>query len=418
MSMFRGPHLARLEPPRGAVRLGAVRLGATGALALVAASTGVVVPALRSLVEDAGHGPTSAGVFMAAHVVGGVLGAASGARALRRAGSARTLAAVALAASIAVTLAMAALASLELRVALRFVDGTCHLLAITALVAAATAGDATLRTRRAVTMGLAIVLGVAGGLGLGAGLGHPRAALVVAAALSAAALVTVLAQVAAEPLPVIPPGLPGPLHDGGRGPVAPGLLAFGERFIFGTLTVAAPFLASPARVGLVLGTFMVASVCTLGSARRYAVTWGPRRLAVRSTLAFALALALAAFVDVFASLWVALGWAIVCGAAAGALYASALVLAARSVALEDRMRDMATVNAAGSAGHALGALCAGLLVGALPGTLVIALPGVAIIAAATIGVWITVPAAARDCPVVGGLAKLGDGEPAPRQPVT
>jgi MFS family permease len=422
MSMFRGPSSARIQQidqidqknrPRGEVRL-----GATAAIALAAASTGVVVPALKSLVEDTGHGPVSAGLFMAAHVLGGVIAALWGAHALRTAGSARRLAVVALAASIAVTLAMAAIEPLELRIVLRFADGACHLLAITALVAAATAGDAALRTRRAVAMGLAIVLGIAGGLGVGAVLGHPRVALVVAALLSGASLITVVAHVAAEPLLVVPPGAapsvsPGVSNDRRRGPIAPGLLAFGERFIFGTLTVATPFLAEPARVGAVLGVFMVTSVIALGAARRYAVTWGPRKLAVRSTLAFALALAAAAVLDVFASLWIALPWAIVGGGAAGALYASALVLAARSAALEDRMRDMATVNAAGSAGHALGALCAGLLVGVLPGTLVIALPGVAIIAAATIGVWITVPAAARDCPVVGGLAKLADGEPAP-----
>jgi MFS family permease len=413
MSTFRGPSIARLEQPPGAMRL-----GATAALALAAASTGVVIPALRSLVEDGGHGPISAGVFTAAHVIGGVLGAVYGAHALRRAGSARTLAAVALLASIAVTLAMVALAPLELRVALRFVDGACHLLAITALIAAATAGDAARRTRRAVTMGVAIVLGIAGGLGVGAVLGRPQASLIMAALLSAAALVIVLARVAAEPLPAEPPRA---AIDRGRSPVAPGLLAFGERFIFGTLTVATPFLAPPARVGLVLGVFMVASVGALGAARRYALTWGPRRLAARSTLALALALSATAVVNVFASFWLALGWAILCGAAAGALYASALVLAAASAALEDRMRDMAAITAAGNTGHALGALCAGLLVGSLPGTSVIALPGAALIAAAMVAVWFTVPAAARSCPVVAELAQLTDGEPAPRdahQPVT
>jgi hypothetical protein len=46
----------------------------------------------------------------------------------------------------------------------------------------------------------------------------------------------------------------------------------------------------------------------------------------------------------------------------------------------------------------------------------------AIIAAATFGVWITVPQAARDCPVISGLARAGDdaGTAArdPAQPVT
>jgi len=395
------------------------RLGITGALALAAASTGVVVPALRELVEHAGHGPATAGVFMAAHVLGGVIGASLGARALRRIGSARTLAALGLGASVAIVLAMAALDSLAVRIALRFVDGGCHLLAITALVAAATAGEPELRARRAVTMGLAIVLGVAAGFGVGAALARPALALVVAAAVSAAALTTLLAGVAAEPLPEPAPApraasarrsfallawLRTGIDRSGAGPLAPGLLSFGERFIFGTLSVATPFLAPPARVGLVLGVAMTASVVAMPIARRYAQAWGARRLAVRSTLGFAATLAASGAIDVFGSPVRALVWAIACGAAAGALYASALVLVARSAALDDRMRDMGAVHAAGSAGFALGALSAGVLVPVLAGGLVIAVPGIAIIALATLGVWITVPEAARDCPLVTALA--------------
>jgi hypothetical protein len=408
-----------------------LKIGAPGALVLAAASTGVVVPSLRALVEHSGGGSTAAGVFVAAHVIGGIAGAACGARALRLAGSARRLAGVALAASVVLTLAIAVIDSLELRIGLRLADGGCHLLAITALIASATGGDSTVRTGRAVWMGVAIVVGVASGLGLGALLGGPEAALLVAAGLSGASLVTVRVQLADEPLPALAiardrrPVAPTaeaarPAPRDRASPVAPGMLAFGERFIFGTLTVATPFLASPSRVGIVLGTFMTASLAALPIARRYALRWGARRLAVRSTLAFVVGLAPCAFVDVFASLGGALVWAILCGTAAGALYACALVLAARSVALEDRVRDMGTVHAAGSAGHALGALGAGLLVGVLPGMLVIAVPGMAIIAAATLGVWITVPQAARDCPVIGGLARAGDDAPAPEpaQPAT
>ena len=373
------------------------QIGAIAALALAAASTGVVVPALRVLVEQTGHGSTAAGAFMAAHVIGGVAGAAVGTRALRWAGSARTLAIAALIASIAVTLAIAVVDSLGLRIGLRLLDGGCHLLAITALVAAATAGDAEQRARRAITMGLAIVLGVAGGLGLGAVLGHPEAALVVAALLCGAALLVAVIAVAREALPAAPTR-----RSRARPPVAPAVLAFGERFNFGTLTVAAPFLAPPARVGLVLGVFMTASVVALPIARRYALAWGPRRLAVRATLGFALALATAAAVDVFASPGLAVVWAIGGGIAAGALYASALVLVARSGALDERMHAMASVHAAGGVGFALGALCAGTLAFALPGLLVVALPGVVVLCSATLAVWFTVP---------GGAALPGDELP-------
>jgi MFS family permease len=126
-------------------------------------------------------------------------------------------------------------------------------------------------------------------------------------------------------------------------------------------------------------------------ARRYALAWGARRLAVRSSIAFAVTLASTAAVDVLASPAVAIAWACACGASAGALYASALVLVARSVVLEDRMRAMGTVHAAGSAGFALGALAAGTLAVALPGMLVVALPGIAVLAVTIVAVWFTVP---------------------------
>lgn len=388
------------------IRLAAsdTRPAVTIALWFAAASTGVIIPVLRRLVEETGHGTVAAGVFTASHVLGGAVGAAFGGRALRRAGSPRRLAAAALLASIATTLAMAPVASLELRIALRFLDGGCHLLAISALVAAATSGDPDQRARRAVIMGGAIVLGVAGGLGMGSQFLQPSLALVAAAALSGAALATVLAGLSAERTA---PAAPRRARD--RGPIAPGMLAFCERFSFGSMTIAMPFLAAPSRVGMVIGVFMVASLLAMLVAWRFAPALGARKLAVRSALGFTLALAACAAVDVAGSVPIVLVWAIAAGSAAGSLYAAALVLAMRSAEVEDRTRGMATVHAAGSAGHALGALSAGTLAFALPGMLVIAVPGVAIIATAAIGVWLTVPEAASDCPVIGGLDAAAPG---------
>jgi len=380
-----------------------VRPAATIALACAAASTGVVIPALRSLDDGVGHGRMSASVFTDAHVLGGVLGAMLGARLLRRAGSARRLATAALIASTAITLGMAAVDSLELRVALRFLDGGCHLLAITALVGAATAGDAAERARRAVIMGGTIVLGLAGGLGVGGAFHRVAAALAMASVLSAAALIIVQLRVAAEPLAPAPPRPARDRRPRTPGLLAPGLLAFCERFSFGSMTIAMPWLAAPGRVGLVLGVFLTASLAALIAAWRYAPTLGPRRLAVRSSLGFTLALAAAAAIDLSGSPAVAALWAVAAGATSGALYSAALVLALPSAELADRARGMATVHAAGSAGHALGALSAGLLELALPGMLVIAVPGVALILVAAVGVWLTVPQAATDCPVIGAL---------------
>jgi hypothetical protein len=382
------------------------RSGAIAALALAAASTGVIVPALRALIEQTGHGTTAAGVFVAAHVAGGVIGATLGTRALRAIGSARRLAIVALLASVVVTLAIVPVDSLALRIGLRFVDGACHLLAITALVAAGTAGPAEQRAARAVSLGLAIVLGVAGGLGLGSRLDQPALALAAAAVLSALAVAPVLSYVrdpaaaaVSAPAPARRPASVASVAS--LASLGPGLLALCERFSFGGMTVALPFLVPAARVGLVLAAFMIASVTAMIAVRRFGQAWAPRKLAVRSALGFTAALAIAGGVDVLGSPGAAAAWAIAAGGAAGALYACALVLATRSAELADRARGMAAVHAAGSAGHALGALSAGVLALALPGMLVIAVPGIAVIVVAAIGVWLTVPDTARDCPVIG-----------------
>jgi MFS family permease len=130
------------------------------------------------------------------------------------------------------------------------------------------------------------------------------------------------------------------------------------------------------------------------------MTRGVRRVALRSAFALAVALALTGVIDVFSSVAIALAWAPLTGAAAGALYACALVLVARSAALEDRLRDMGSVHAGGSAGFAAGALCAGTLAQLLPGTLVIAVPSAAMMAAALVGLAIAIPPPGRDAPVV------------------
>jgi hypothetical protein len=139
-------------------------------------------------------------------------------------------------------------------------------------------------------------------------------------------------------------------------------------------------------------------VAALPFARRYAMARGARRLAVRSTFALAVMLGLTGVVDVFSSSALALAWAPVSGAAAGALYACALVLVARSPALDDRLRDMGSVHAGGSAGHAAGALCAGSLASLLPGALVVAIPSAAVMTAAMVAVWIAIPSATRSAP--------------------
>jgi MFS family permease len=340
-------------------------------IALAAASAGVVIPSMRALATAHGGGAAVTGALVAAHVLGGIGGAALGPRLARRHG-ARRLVAAAFAASCAITAALALAPGVAALIVGRALDGACHLLGVTALLAAGVTGDPARRARTAGWLGMVLVLGVGAGIGAG-GAVPASAALLVAAALTAAALVCAV--------PALDDAVPPARHAAvrARDVVAPpALIAAGERFVFGLLSVTMPFAMTARRTGMILGCFMLASVVVMPWARRAAQRGSARQLACRAATVLAAALALAGVDGVLAGP-AALAWAIVGGAAAGGLYASTLALVAAHERVDDRLAAMAAVHAAGNAGHALGALGAGAALTLVAPHVVVAFAGAGVV---------------------------------------
>jgi hypothetical protein len=325
-----------------------------------AAATTTAVPSLKALVEAHGGGAGAGGVFVAAHVIGQVLGAALLRRRLMRGGEirARALVVGALAASAAITVAMALVAAATSQLAallvLRAADGVAHVLAVMGLLGAM-AGEARLRW-----LGGLLVVGVAAGLGVGTALvGRPVAEPVAAGALLSG-LAAVLAAAAVPARVRREPRAAGP----SRAPATAVLSVGAMRFAFGVMTVGLPFLGRSTGhtrvVGITLGTMMLASVATLPlvAAAGHRIGWSA--VARIGALVLTAALASIAVPGLIGSI-PGLGWAPVAGLAAAGIYAAALAAVAAIADAGARTGAVGVVHAAGSAGHAAGALLAGVM---------------------------------------------------------
>lgn len=330
---------------------------------LAAAATTTAVPSLRALVTAHGGGAGAGALFVAAHVVGQVAGAALIGRRLRAMDviAARRLVVTALVASAAITGAMAALAAvpgtLASLVGLRFADGVAHVAAIMGLLGAVT-GDEEDRERRLRLLGGLLVIGIAAGLGTGTLLVGASIEAPIAAGAGLAAIAALLASAAVPRRVARTPRATGPVI----APRATVLAVAAERFAFGVITVGLPFLAaspSEARViGATLGTMMLASVATLPLVAAAARRAGWARVGQVSAAVLAAALALVAAPGLVGSP-TGFPWAVVGGVAAAGIYASALAAVAAIADAGARARAVGVVHAAGSAGHAVGALLAG-----------------------------------------------------------
>lgn len=369
-----------------------MRVALTAAVVvLAAAGTTTVVPSLRALVEAHGGGAGAGGLFVAAHVIGQVLGAAVIGRRLARGGTleARRLVVVALVASAGIIALMVPVAAagdaIAALIALRAIDGVAHVAAIMGLLGAG-AGEAERdREARLRLLGAFLVVGVGGGLGIGALLvGQPIEAPIAAAA-AVTALAAALAVVAVPARIARAPRGTGP----SRAPAPTVLAIAAERFAFGTLAVALPLAATGAAearaIGATLGTMMVASIATLPLVAAAARRAGWRAVALASAIVFAAALVALALPGLVGSLAAGVPWAIVAGVAAAGIYAAALAAVSAIDDAPARTRAAGVVQAAGSAGHALGALSAGAVMsvglgaadtGALLGGLAVAAAGV------------------------------------------
>jgi MFS family permease len=354
----------------------------TAALAAAAASTTTLVPSLRRLSEDVhGVGAGWAGAFVAVHVLGGLAGAGLFARCLgrqscgfpaRRTGVGVLLASSALHAAMAVAPGFAAL------LAMRAVEGAGHVIAVMLLMGAGAAGERQRRSRRMTGLGAVLVLGVGLGLGLGGALaGRGTAWGFLASALlalfAAAAALRALPERFAAPAPS---AAPAPAHAAGDA-FTPAILAAGERFVFGVLSVAVPLgatsVAESRAAAAVLGTFMLVAVAAMpltAFATRGRAPRSRRRLAAVWLVAALVAAAVPGVLDGLAS---GLSWALLGGAGAAAVYAACLDAVAGAESDAGRSRAVGLMHAAGGAGYAFGSFAAGFamsLSGATPGPVV------------------------------------------------
>jgi hypothetical protein len=323
---------------------------------LAAAGTTTAVPSLRPLVESLGGGAGAGALFVSAHVIGQVLGAFSVRRGLAAAGelAARRMVVGGLVASAALTAVMALVVherwGLAPLIALRAADGAAHVAVVMGLLGISR-GERRLRW-----LGALLVVGVALGLFGGAGLTRYAPAVAVGAAALLAALAVPLALVA------VPARVPREARP--RGPAeapATSVISVGAmRFSFGVLTAGLPFLAGGDdwRVGATFGTMMLASIATLPVVAGLAHRAGWDLVARGSALLLAACLAAIAVPGLIGS-YAGFGWAPIAGIGAAGIYAAALAALAAIDDAGRRTGAVGVVHAAGSAGHAAGALIAG-----------------------------------------------------------
>jgi MFS family permease len=324
----------------------------------------LVVAGLKELVVDRlGGSVGDAALFFTVEMIayatcGPLWGLASD-----RSGRRRPFVVAGFAASGALYLAMPAVDSIPLLLALRFLQGGCAIAGWSTVMALVfDFGEPASRPRRAGIAGAAIIFGVGSGAPLGGWLTHTlgaEAPLVAAGvsflALAAAALALVeparrerrptprelLAALVARPRLLLPSGV-----------------YFVERFTVGLFVVLFPVHlaelagADPATRGLYLALFLFPFAAGQLGSYRLARRWGP--LPTLAGGAAAYGLAFAAIGELAASALA--GWMVLLGLLAAVIFPPTLALVAEWSAPATRASAMAAFNLAGSLGFALGPL--------------------------------------------------------------
>lgn len=342
------------------------------ALALAAMTVGLPIPGLRLLVvDDFGHGGLGAGAFAGLHVAGTIVGAWLWGRFLRRRSTEIALRSVSCTAFVVSALLLAATGvanTFVLVLALRFADGIAHVGIVMLLMGAGAHGDEQERARRMGWLGAILVLGVGAGLALGGSIAawDARAPFFAAALFAGIGALLVVrafpAQLTTSPESSAMSPAEGPVL--GFAVIGPMALICVERLAMGVLTVALPYAASGSgarTVGAVLGVFMTASVFMMPMVRRVHVRWGSSIGCHVAALALSL-LFLTLLWPATLSMPLAFVWALLTGAAAGAVFMGGLLAIASRADSRVRMRALGVVHAAGGVGHAIGAFGAGALV--------------------------------------------------------
>jgi MFS family permease len=336
---------------------------ALAALLLVAASTGTGIPALKRLAADAELSGAGAGLFVAFHVAGTLLGAwALGSAARRRMGG------LALRPTFVVVASASALANLALTrasgvagiAALRFADGVLHVFLVSVLMSLAVSPDPRLRRAQTAWFGGTLVAGVGLGMAVGGFIAHAnvRGPFVASALLCLGTAALGVVPVGARALAALP-DRSGRGGSFGAGALLSGFVVGAERFAMGILTVLLPFLAaSPRQAGAVLGTLVTSSLLIAPVAMALVRRRSPRAAWCAGGSVLALGLLSLGAVWTLAAPW-GLVWAALTGGGAGLMYFGALANVSGLAAEGDRLRAMGFVHALGGAGFLVGSLLGG-----------------------------------------------------------
>jgi hypothetical protein len=322
-------------------------------LLLLAASTGITIPALKALTGSGLAG----GLFVATHVAGTLFAASL----LGRISSASLLQVQKrigwlLGLSVALNLGMF-FARYELMLALRFVEGMSHIVLVTFTMSQRFSSSPKLHQRASTWLGVILVVGVGLGMGIGGGLAHQGARFgFIGAALLYVAAGLILKKPIAQGSEISRSthGVGSPSTS-----AVPGVMVGAERFALGLLSVVLPFAAgSAARSGATLGIIMLSSVITAPLAYLLAARTSPRKACQIGAAALAVALVgLGAALRAQGSAMFAV--AIFTGGAAGLVFTGAILQATSQPDEERRARCMGLLHALGGLGFFVGSLVGG-----------------------------------------------------------
>lgn len=328
------------------------------------------VPVLRGLVIDRfGVSDGLATLFMVANMLGALIAAPLAGLWVDRSGRRRRLCVLALFADALAMQALAHPVDYSTFLALRVVEGGCHIVALTLLMSLVADAARERRGRALGWLGVGLTLGVATGAAVGGVIGKHDPLLTLHSA-SALLLLACAAAAALLPPDTAPGRRPGIREVAAAFRDAPAirtplLLAFIDRFTVGFFTTGFPLLLAGVHgvdrptIGMLLAAFLYPFGLLSYPFGRLAERWSRRRLVGWGSLLYGAGVISVGLVPV-GGLWLVMP---ILGVGSAIMFIPTLLwLLERSPGI-GRSTAMASFHAAGSLGFLLGPLCCGLLVG-------------------------------------------------------
>ncbi len=325
-----------------------------------------VVPALEGL--TGGRHPELSDfakhLFMVANMLAALIIAPLAGRLSDHTGWRKRVIVAAMLANALVLFALAQPAPYALHLALRFLDGALHITALTLLMAMAMDRAVWAGTGRAMgTAGAALTLGVATGAPVGGLIAETGAVNVLLAGAGLSLVIAAWTASLGETAPVASrrPASGGWRELPWRRLAAPYVFTFADRlsvgFIISTVTLYLGTVlgAEPARIGMLMGAFMLPFSLLTYVCGRLARRVEPLWMMMAGSVIYGLVLVALGLAPL--PLW----WVLMPmgGVAAAAMFAPSLVLTARAAEADQRGTAMGGFHAAGSLGFLLGPLLGG-----------------------------------------------------------